>query len=73
MKLWSFDGVYARSGGHRISSGDLEAGVAPFRAIRERVGNRMDVMLDGHGFFTLAAALSIARAMREIRPLWMEA
>lgn len=72
MKLWSFDGVYQRTGGHRISAADLDAGVAPFRAIRERVGDRMDVMLDGHGFFTLAAALSIARAMREVRPLWME-
>ena len=72
MKLWSFDAVYQRSGGHRISSADLDAGVSPFRAIRERVGNRMDVMLDGHGFFTLAAALSIARAMREVAPLWME-
>jgi L-alanine-DL-glutamate epimerase-like enolase superfamily enzyme len=33
---------------------------------------RMEVMLDGHGFFTLPAALRIADAMREIRPLWME-
>ena len=72
MKLWSFDGVYQTSGGHRISAADLDAGTAPFRAIRERVGNRMDVMLDGHGFFTLAAALSIARAMRDVAPLWME-
>jgi len=72
MKLWSFDGVYRNSGGHRISGPDLEAGVAPFRAIRERVGLKMDVMLDGHGFFTLPAALSIARAMREVQPLWME-
>lgn len=72
MKLWSFDGVYQRSGGHRISREDVAAGVAPFRAIRERVGDRMDVMLDGHGFFSLSAALSIARAMRDVQPLWLE-
>ena len=32
----------------------------------------MDVMLDGHGFFAWPAAMDIARAMREFRPLWME-
>jgi galactonate dehydratase len=29
-------------------------------------------MLDGHGFFSLPAALRIAEAMREIKPLWLE-
>ena len=72
MKLWSFDGVYQRSGGHRISREDVAAGVAPFHAIRERVSDRIDVMLDGHGFFSLSAALRIAHAMREVRPLWLE-
>jgi L-alanine-DL-glutamate epimerase-like enolase superfamily enzyme len=72
MKLWSFDAVYRESGGLRVSRRDLERGVAPFRAIRERVGDRIDVMLDGHGFFALPAALDIARAMREFRPLWLE-
>lgn len=72
MKLWSFDRVYQRSGGHRLSWPDVDEGLRPFRAIRERVGMRMEVMLDGHGFFTLPAALRIADAMREIRPLWME-
>lgn len=72
MKLWAFDAVYRESGGQRISAKDVERGVAPFRAIRERVGNDMDVMLDGHGFFSLAAGLEIARGMREVRPLWME-
>lgn len=72
MKLWSLDRVYQQSGGHRVSWSDLEAGMAPFRAIRERVGMNMEVMLDGHGFFSLPAALRIAEAMREIKPLWME-
>lgn len=72
MKLWSFDRVYQEQGGSRISWEDIEAGVAPFRKIRERVGNRMEVMLDGHGFFALPAALRIAQAMREFQPLWLE-
>jgi L-alanine-DL-glutamate epimerase-like enolase superfamily enzyme len=72
MKLWSFDRVYQQSGGQRISWEDVEAGVAPFRAIRERVGDRMELMLDGHGFFALPAALRIAHALRDVRPLWLE-
>ncbi|MGE4000527.1 MAG: mandelate racemase/muconate lactonizing enzyme family protein [Planctomycetaceae bacterium] len=72
MKLWSFDAVFRESGGLRLSRADLERGIAPFRAIRERVGDRIDVMLDGHGFFAWPAAIDIARAMREVRPLWME-
>ncbi|MDC0273294.1 MAG: mandelate racemase/muconate lactonizing enzyme family protein [Planctomycetaceae bacterium] len=72
MKLWAFDSVYRRQGGDSISREDLEEGLAPFRAIRERVGDRIEVMLDGHGFFSLPAALRIAEGMREIKPLWME-
>lgn len=72
MKLWSFDRVYQKGGGHRVAWSDLEDGLKPFRAIRERVGLKMEVMLDGHGFFTLAAALRIAEAMRDLKPLWLE-
>jgi L-alanine-DL-glutamate epimerase-like enolase superfamily enzyme len=72
MKLWSFDRVYQTSGGHRVSWDDLESGLRPFQQIRQRVGMKMELALDGHGFFTLPAALRIAEAMREVKPLWME-
>jgi galactonate dehydratase len=72
MKLWAADAVYRESGGVRVSHANLQRIVEPFRQIRERVGDRMDLMLDGHGFFALPAALDIAGAMREVRPLWME-
>jgi galactonate dehydratase len=72
MKLWAFDSVYRENGGLRVSADDMRRGTEPFRKIRERVGDRMDVMLDGHGFFALPAAISIGHAMREFSPLWME-
>lgn len=72
MKLWAFDAIYRAHGGLRITRRDLQRGVEPFREIRERVGDRMDVILDGHGFFALPAACDIARAMREFQPLWLE-
>lgn len=72
MKLWSFDAVYRRCGGNVLSQAAVEEGVAPFRAIRERVGDGIEVMLDGHGFFAWPAAMRITEAMREVRPLWVE-
>jgi L-alanine-DL-glutamate epimerase-like enolase superfamily enzyme len=72
MKLWSFDAVYRRSGGQYVSASDVREGLAPFEAIRERAGDRMEVMLDGHGCFSLAAARRIATAMESVRPLWLE-
>jgi len=72
MKLWSFDAVYRRQGGHYLTQQDIDEGLAPFRAIRERVGDGIELMLDGHGFFSLAASTRIALAMEEVRPLWME-
>jgi L-alanine-DL-glutamate epimerase-like enolase superfamily enzyme len=72
MKLWSLDSAYQARGGLDIRDADLQKSLAPLRAIRERVGMRMELMLDGHGFFALPAAVRIAQAMREIRPLWLE-
>jgi len=40
--------------------------------VRSRVGDRMEILLDGHGFFQLPAALRIAEAMRDLKPLWLE-
>lgn len=72
MKLWSFDAVYRRSGGQTISWQDLREGLLPFERIRERVGDRIELMLDGHGFFTMAAARRIADGMTPLRPMWLE-
>mgnify|MGYP001815498975 CR=1 FL=1 len=44
----------------------------PLREIRERVGNRIEIMIEGHAFFQLPAALQLAEALAEIRPLWLE-
>jgi len=72
MKLWALDRVFHRGGGHRVDWTDLEEALRPMHQIRERVGMNIELMLDGHGFFSLPAALRIAEAMRPIKPLWME-
>jgi len=73
VKLWSFDfAAHKLNGSIHISAADVEQGVKPFRAIREAVGNQLDLILDGHGFFQLPVAMRIAEAMREVKPLCLE-
>ena len=72
MKVWPFDRAAHRHGGMQISLADLEEAVAPLRKIRECVGSKIELLVDGHGFFMLPAALRIADALREIQPLWLE-
>ncbi len=50
----------------------IEAGMKPLREIRDRVGQRIEIMIEGHAFFQLPAALRLAEAFAEIRPLWLE-
>lgn len=72
IKTWGFDYAAHRHGGMRISLTDLETAVAPLRKIRKHFGDRMEFMVDGHGFFMLPAALRIADALRDLKPLWLE-
>jgi len=67
-----FDPGIRSLGGHDISAADIERGLEPFRNVRKAVGDRMDVMLEGHGLWSLPAALKIARAVEEFRPAWLE-
>lgn len=72
LKLWPFDAAAHRSGGLHITAADVEEGMRPLRAIRERVGMQLDIAIEGHAFYQLPAALRIAEALREIKPLWIE-
>jgi len=72
VKLWPFDAAAHRSGGLHISAADVEEGMRPLRAIRDRVGMQLDIAIEGHAFYQLPAALRIAEALREIKPLWIE-
>lgn len=73
MKVWILDPLaHADNGPNHIRHDELDKAVGKLRAIREAVGYGIEIILDGHGFFQLPAALRIAEAMREIKPLWME-
>ena len=72
FKTWLFDSVAHERGGMRIGLAELEQTLRPLHAIRERFGNQIEFMVDGHGFFMLPAALRIAEGLRALQPLWLE-
>jgi galactonate dehydratase len=72
MKVWPFDRYVHRDGGLRLSAADIDEGMKPLREIRDRVGNQIEIMIEGHAFFRLPVALRLAEALREIRPCWLE-
>jgi L-alanine-DL-glutamate epimerase-like enolase superfamily enzyme len=67
-----FDPTIRSLGGQDISVADIEKALEPFRKIRKAVGDRMEIMLEGHGLWSLPAATKIARAVEEYRPAWLE-
>ena len=72
MKIWPFDDAGIRNDGLLIDAEELRAGLEPVRRIREAVGSRMKIMIEGHGFWRLPAAVKIARALEEYDIEWLE-
>jgi galactonate dehydratase len=72
MKIWPFDPLAEATRGTSITRADLAKGVAPFRAIRDAVGARMDLMCELHSIWSLPAALEIAAALRDVGIYWSE-
>jgi galactonate dehydratase len=72
MKIWPFDPYAEASGGHDISAADLDRALEPFRKIRAAVGSEMDVMVELHGLWDVAAACRIVHALEPFDPYWIE-
>ena len=72
MKIWPFDDLARRTLGQNISAAELEYGTSKFRAIREEVGDEMEIALEGHCQWNLPCAIRIAQAVEPFRPMWLE-
>jgi len=72
MKIWPFDSFAPKTSGTYISFPDLDKGLEPVKKIRDAVGMEMEIMMEGHGYWTLPAALRIAHALEPYRPMWLE-
>ncbi len=72
LKIWPFDMAAEKSGGHYISSADLETALKPFEKIRDAVGNTMDIMVEFHSMWQLLPAMQIAKALEPFGTFWHE-
>ena len=88
MKIWPWDRFAPRfqsaaptgtipwaelgPAGAYLSLEDLEAGLEPVKKIRQALGNKMEILIEGHSRWDLNCALRIARALEPFDPLWME-
>lgn len=72
IKVWPFDEFAERTHGQQISDHDVRDGVARVAAIREAVGDEMEIAVEGHGLWNLPSAVRIAKALEPLRPIWLE-
>lgn len=72
MKIWPFDIAAEKTAGQSISSEDLASALQPFEKIRQRVGDRMDIMVEFHSMWQLAPAMRIAKALAPFQTFWHE-
>ena len=72
MKIWPFDRMAPYPGAPTIDPSDLRTGVGIFEKIRTAVGSKIEIMAEGHGMWSVAAAKTIAKALEPMRPAWIE-
>lgn len=72
MKIWPFDQFAETYNGQWITPQDLQTGVNIFKEIRDTVGDKIEIILEMHGKWSLPAAKYIANAIDPYRPLWYE-
>lgn len=72
MKIWPFDRFATAGGNAFLPAADIRKGLEPLEKIRQAVGDRMEIMCEMHSLWTLPAAIQIGRALRDVRPFWLE-
>lgn len=70
MKIWPFDLAAEQSGGGR--SADLRRGLAVLDAIRNEVGDEIEIYLELHGQWTLSGATRLLEAVEPFSLAWAE-
>ncbi len=65
-------GPYTIRGGHEPAMSDITRSVAFCKAIREAVGDRVDLLFGTHGQFTTPGAIRLGRELEPYNPLWYE-
>ena len=72
LKLFPFVRLAEATQGRSINPAQLAENLEPFRAVREAVGDRLDVAVDLASMWTLAPAMQIARSLSQFELMWLE-
>lgn len=67
LKFDPFGGAY-----QQITRESEGLAVAIVRAVREAVGDDVDLLIEAHERFTVSTAIRLGRALEEFRPMWLE-
>lgn len=60
------------SGWRMLSRYDFDLSIDIIRAVRDAVGDTVDLLIEGHSRFNVATAVDLAREMEPFRPAWFE-
>ena len=72
MKIWPFDFLPEAEHGGNLSRDSLKTGLEPFEKIRAALGDKIDLMAELHGLWSVPAARQIARALEPLDLTWIE-
>ncbi len=67
LKFDPFGGAY-----QQIEPESEELAIAIVAAVREAVGPRVDILIEGHDRFTVGTAIRVGRRLEEFHPMWFE-
>ena len=56
----------------QISNKDLDTALKCVAAVREAVGNEVDLLIEGHGRFDVPTGIKIARELEQFKPMFFE-
>ncbi len=72
LKIWPFDPFSERSWGQRISAAEVELGLGPVRAIRDAVGEQVEIGIESHFRWNRFSIERIARALEPYHIMFIE-
>ena len=72
MKVFTFNPAASKSSGVYLSAKSLDEAVRPLRAIRDAVGDGIDLMMDINFMWSYAACRRIIKALEPFDLLWIE-
>ncbi|MFV0253712.1 MAG: mandelate racemase/muconate lactonizing enzyme family protein [Beutenbergiaceae bacterium] len=72
MKVWPFDRAAEQSYGRDLSLTGLREGMSIMERLRDAAGDRMDLLVELHGQWSVKPATQILRALADIDPYFVE-